>query len=130
MTVPTQRAPNCFDIRAVLSRETKNDRGVARVGVALVAGFVVVEEQLAEPSICAPADRRGVAQSVKLKREVLARASIWQPLSPRYRCHGNSRSLLLGEPGQHRGLREVDVTVDTAAGRKISRLSPTPESHA
>jgi hypothetical protein len=49
LAIATQCASNRFDIRSVLNREAKYDRGVARIGVALIARLMVVQEHLTEP---------------------------------------------------------------------------------
>jgi hypothetical protein len=70
-----------LDIRAGLNGEAENDRGVASVRVALISGFVIVEEEFADPTIAIAADGRGVAQPMEFERLVLAHAPVRQALA-------------------------------------------------
>src|SRR6516164_6503667 len=49
--IAAQRALDRADIGAILQSEGQQDRAVARIGVALIPGLMVVEEQFADAAI-------------------------------------------------------------------------------
>lgn len=81
LAVATQRLADRFDVRTVLGCEAENDRGVARIGVDLVAGLVVIQKQFGDAAIREATDRRREAQALELERVVFAHAPVRQALS-------------------------------------------------
>jgi chromate transport protein ChrA len=73
----------------VLKRETQNDRGVTRVGVALIPGLVVVQKQLCDAVIRKPRSRRREAQAVDFEREAFGQTSMRQSFA---RAHAKAPS--------------------------------------
>jgi hypothetical protein len=67
--IPAQRLADFVDVGAVLERERQDDRGVTRVGVALIPGFVIVKEKLANGAVCKAANAGGEAQAAEFEAE-------------------------------------------------------------
>src|SRR5262249_31107968 len=69
VAVATKRAPDHFRISAVLDRDRERNRGVARIGIGGRVAFMIVDEELADPTIAEPAHGGGIAQARNLEIE-------------------------------------------------------------
>jgi hypothetical protein len=86
MAVATKRASDRLNVGTMLNREAENNRRIARVGVSLIAGFVIVQEQLTEPSVRETTESRRVPQPMQIEREILAHPPVRKSLACR-RAH-------------------------------------------
>ena len=76
MAIAQQRFLQNLQRATELQREGRSHSGVARIGVALRAGFVVLQENLADRAVGISADSSRVAQATDLKLERLGQATI------------------------------------------------------
>ncbi len=81
VAIAKQRALERFKRATVLQRQARAHGSVTRVGVALRAGFVVLQENLADRAVGISADSGRVAQATDLELERLGGASIRQALA-------------------------------------------------
>ena len=81
MAIAKQRALERFKRATVLQRQARGHGSVTRVGVALRAGFVVLQENLADRAVGISAESGRVAQATDLELERLGDASIRQALA-------------------------------------------------
>src|SRR4030095_14054334 len=78
LAIATQRLADGFQIRAMLERERQDDRRVPCVGVGLIAGFVVLQKQLADPALVKAGNGRRETQAIDREFKRLAVATVWQ----------------------------------------------------
>jgi hypothetical protein len=83
VAIAKQRALERFKWATVLQRQARGHGSVTRVGVAVRAGFVVLQENLADRAVGISADSGRVAKTTDLELESLGGASIRQALALR-----------------------------------------------